>query len=199
VLHTVIFIGRSGCGKGTQADLLKDRINKHDSELRPILYVETGEHFRRFIRNENYSSKLSKRVYEMDDRQPDFLACLMWGNLLLEELNDNMHLIFDGVARSELEAEVLTTALSFYKREKPTVIYLDVSRRWSEERLLSRGRQDDVNIGKIDKRLNWFDRDVVPAVEYFKNNPVYRFIEIDGEQSIQKVHSDIVAAYEYQA
>lgn len=121
----------------------------------------------------------------------------MWGTVLLEELEDNMHLVFDGVARSLPEAEMLTTALEFYKREKPTVIYLDVSREWSEKRLLGRGRSDDVNIGKIDKRLDWFDKDVVPALDFFRKNPFYRFIEINGEQSIERVHSDIVAAYEY--
>ena len=131
------------------------------------------------------------------ERQPDFLATLMWGNILLEELENNMHLVFDGVARSRQEAEMLTTALEFYRREKSAVIYLDVSRRWSEEKLLKRGRSDDINIEKIDKRLNWFDQDVTPAVEFFKNNPFYRFLEIDGEQSIERVHSDIIAAYDY--
>ncbi|MSR87618.1 MAG: nucleoside monophosphate kinase [Candidatus Zambryskibacteria bacterium] len=199
MLHTVIFIGRSGCGKGTQADLIKDRINRLDSDKKSIIYVESGEHFRRFVNGNSYSSKLSRQIYEADDRQPDFLACFMWSNLLLEELGDNMHIVFDGAARSRPEAELLTIALKFYGRIKPAVIYLDVSRAWSEKRLLSRGRSDDVNISKINKRLDWFDKDVLPAIEFFKNNPYYRFIEIDGEQSIEKVHSDIIAAYDYQA
>ena len=199
MLHTIILIGRSGCGKGTQADLLKNRINKHDAEKKPILYIETGEHFRNFIRAESYSSKLSKSIYEIDERQPDFLATLMWGNMLLEELHEEMHLVFDGVARSKPEAELLTTALKFYKREKPTIIYINVSRDWSEKRLLARKRLDDANLSKIDKRLDWFDRDVMPAVDYFINNSYYRVLEINGEQSIAKVHSDIIAVYDYQA
>lgn len=159
MLHTVIFIGRSGCGKGTQADLLKNRIHKHTEGKSPILYVESGEHFRRFIRSDSYSANLSKKLYDRDDRQPDFLACVMWGDILLQELDEDMHLIFDGVARSKAEAEILTTALEFYKRKNPTVIYINVSRKWSEERLLKRGRSDDVNLSKIDKRLNWFDKE----------------------------------------
>jgi adenylate kinase family enzyme len=197
MLQTVIFIGRSGCGKGTQADLLKNRIEKHDVQKRKILYVESGDRFRRFFDGESYSSKLAREIYEHDRRQPDFLAGLMWGNELLEELGPEMHLIFDGVARSEPEAKMLTTALKFYWREQPVVIHIDVSRRWSEERLLSRGRSDDVNLAKIDKRLDWFDKDVKPSIEYFKSDPYYRVIEIDGEQKIEKVHADIIAAYEY--
>lgn len=197
MLHTVIFIGRSGAGKGTQCDLLRERINRQDEEKRLILHVETGENFRSFIRGTSFSSKLSKRIYESDKRQPDFLACLMWGNILIEQMEKNMHLIFDGAPRARDEAEILTSALEFYGREKPTVIYLNVSKRWSEDRLLSRGRSDDKSLTKIDKRLNWFDKDVTPAIDYFKANPYYRFLEIDGEQPIEKVHMDIIAAYDY--
>jgi adenylate kinase family enzyme len=197
MLQTAIFVGRSGCGKGTQADLLKERIKKQDPNNRQILYVETGEYFRRFIRGESYSSKLSNLAYQSDLRQPDFLACFMWTNLLLEELEDNMHLIFDGAPRALDEAEILTSALKFYKREKPTIIYLNVSRKWSEERLLARGRADDMNLAKIDKRLDWFDQDVMPAVEYFRHNPYYRFVEVDGEQPIERVHADIFAGHDY--
>jgi adenylate kinase family enzyme len=197
MLHTVIFIGRSGCGKGTQADLLKERIHRLDADKRHILYVETGDHFRHFIQGKTYSSKLSSEVYAKDERQPDFLACWMWSNVLLHELEENMHLVFDGAPRALDEARVLTTALHFYRRERPTVIHLDVSRKWSEEHLLKRHRLDDVSLKRIDSRLDWFDKDVVPALEYFKSNPFYRVLEIDGEQSIEKVHSDIVAAYEY--
>lgn len=196
MLHTTIFIGRSGCGKGTQAELLKDRIHKLDTEKRPILYIETGDRFRKFIRGEEYSQKLSRELYENDERQPDFLACYMWGGMLIEELEPNMHLVFDGAPRAHSEALLLTTALKFYKREKPTVVYLNVSRKWAEERLLSRGRADDRTLAKINKRLDWFELDVWPAVEYFKSNSLYRFIEINGEQPIEKVHQDILNKYE---
>ncbi len=197
-LHTVIFIGRSGCGKGTQADLLKNRIHKQDPEKRQILYVETGEKFRGFIRGGSFSSRLSKKLYDADLLQPNFLGCFMWSTQLIEELQEDMHLIFDGAARTLPEAEILTTALKFYERERPTLIYLNVSRKWSENRLLSRGRTDDQSIAKITKRLNWFDKDVLPSVEHFKHDPYYRFIEVNGEQPIEKVHADIITKYDYE-
>lgn len=199
ISQTVIFIGRSGCGKGTQARLFQNRLDKQDKEDRKILYVETGEHFRHFIRRDTFSSKLSKEAYEKDERQPNFLACFMWASVLIDELEDRMHIIFDGAPRARAEAELMTTALRFYKREKPLVVYINVGREWSENRLLARGRSDDLNLEKIDKRLDWFDKDVVPAINYFKSDPYYHFVEVDGEQSIEKVHSDIIAAYEYSA
>jgi adenylate kinase family enzyme len=199
VLHTIIFIGRSGCGKGTQAALLKDRIHRFDKAQDPILYVETGEHFRNFIRGRSYSSKRSKEVYEKDERQPNFLAGWMWANILIQEMEPEMHLVFDGAPRARAEAELLTTALQFYGRERPTVIHIDVSRKWAEEHLLARGRADDKTLAKITKRLDWFERDVVPAIAYFKSDPYYRVIEVDGEQTIEEVHRDIVAVYDYGA
>ncbi|PIQ66299.1 MAG: hypothetical protein COV96_02070, partial [Candidatus Zambryskibacteria bacterium CG11_big_fil_rev_8_21_14_0_20_42_18] len=66
MLHTIIFIGRSGCGKGTQAGLLKDYIADLDEDKHQILSVESGERFRQFIRGQSFSSELSRKVYEND-------------------------------------------------------------------------------------------------------------------------------------
>lgn len=197
MLQTIIFMGRSGCGKGTQADLIRERISRLDEEKRQILYVETGEHFRHFIRSNSFASKFSKQIYEVDDKQPDFLACWMWTNILINELDERMHLIFDGAPRALTEAKMMSSALEFFKREKPVVIYVNVTRKWSEEHLLARGRSDDVNLSKIDKRLDWFDNDVMPVIEYFRNNPYYRFIEVNGEQPVEKVHTEIISQYDY--
>lgn len=197
MLHTVIFIGRSGAGKGTQCDLLRERIHRLDDKKRQILHIETGEHFRRFVRGKNYSSRLSHEIYREGIRQPDFLSCYIWSSVLIDELGEDMHLVFDGAPRARDEAEILTTALKFYKRENPTVIYINVSKSWSEKRLLARGRVDDLDLKDVEKKMAWFDKDVVPAIDYFKSNPYYRFLEIEGEQPIEKVHSDIVAMYEY--
>jgi len=197
MLHTVIFIGRSGCGKGTQSALLKEWILGRDLEKRHILDVETGAKFREFIRSDSYSAKLSKAIYMSDRLQPNFLACIMWGDMLVSELEENMHLFFDGAPRSRPEAEILTTALEFYGRKRPKVINISVSRKWSEEKLLARGRFDDMNLEKIDKRLDWFDKDVMPAIEYFKQNAFYDYIEVNGEQTIEKVHEDILKSYDH--
>lgn len=198
MLHNVIFIGRSGCGKGTQADLLRNRIHKLDPDKLPILYVESGEKFRKFIKGESYTAKLSKKYYDSDMRQPNFLGSYMWTDTLIQELEENMHLVLDGVARSKAEAELLTTAFTFYERERPVVVHLNVSRGWSDDRLLARGREDDKTLAKINKRLDWFEKDTMPAIEYFRESRFYKFIEVNGEQSIEKVHADIVSAYEYQ-
>ena len=196
MLHTTIFIGRSGSGKGTQAGLLKDWISESDPERRQILYVETGDHYRKFVGSTTFSAKLANTLYDKDELAPDFIGCWLWGDVLINELEENMHLVFDGASRTLLEAQVLSSALKFYKREKPTVIYINVSNRWSDDRLLARGRTDDKSLERINKRLKWFDEEVMPAIKYFKSNKMYRFIEVNGEKSVEKVHSEIISAYD---
>jgi len=188
--NSFIFIGRSGCGKGTQAALLMQSLKDKGENAS---YIETGHEFREFTKGENYTNTKSLQMMEQDLRQPDFLACHMWTKILIEEYNGNEHLVFDGVSRSLTEARVLDTALQFYGFEKRYVIHLDVSRAWSEKHLLSRGRADDANIDRITKRLDWFDTDVAPAIEYYKSSPDYTFISIGGERSIEDVQSDLVA------
>jgi adenylate kinase family enzyme len=185
-----ILMGRSGCGKGTQAHLINELLIKEASF--PVLYIETGDSFRSFIKSGSYTANLSKSIYENNDRQPDFLGAYMWSDMIINELKEPSHLILDGVARSVNEAKILGSALSFVNIGEVHVIYLNVTRDWSKGRLKERGRFDDLTEEAINKRLDWFDKDVLPAIEYFKNSENH-FHEINGEQSIEKVYSDILS------
>ncbi len=190
--QTFIFLGNSGSGKGTQARLLESYIQKKNPEA-SVFYLETGNHFREFIQSSSYSAELSRALYEKGERQPDFLAVHMWSKALINELSPRDTLIIDGTPRSLPEAEILSTALVFYNRSPAHFIFLNVSRAWSEERLRKRGRSDDTDVVKRIKRLDWFDLDVKPALVYVENNPAYTLHEINGEQSIEKVHTDIIS------
>lgn len=193
--QTFIFIGRSGCGKGTQAELLigemKDK--SYITDQNPLFYIETGDRFRDFISKTSNASRLAKDIMDRSERQPDFLAIWMWADLLVTNLMGDEHLVFDGTPRSLNEALALDTALKFYQRQKPTVIYLDVTNEWSKTRMLERGRIDDKKSGDIEKRLAWFESDVLPAVKYYENNPNYHFVRVNGEQTIEAVHSELMS------
>lgn len=192
---TFIFIGRSGCGKGTQAKLLAEWLKESGqiTEDSPLLYMETGDRFREFISGTSHSSRLAKTIMEQGDRQPDFLAVWMWSHLLVENIMGDEHIIFDGTPRSLLEAKALDTAMTFYDRKEIYVIHLSVSRQISEERMISRKRADD-NVEDIKKRLDWFDKDVAPVLDYYRDNPNYKYLEINGEQTIEKIKDDIQQA-----
>lgn len=187
--QTFIFIGRSGCGKGTQVALLQKLLKEKDP-AKEIVHLETGSKFREFIAGDGYSNKLSAEIYKSGERQPDFLAVRFWANLLVDKIKEDEHLIFDGICRSLPEAVIFSTITKFYNR-KVTVVHVNVSRKWSTERLTARGRDDDDAHG-IQKRLDWFDQDTQPAIDYFKTDDRYVFIDVNGEQSIEDVHKELV-------
>ena len=41
-------------------------------------------------------------------------------------------------------------------------------------------------------RLNWFETDVVPALDFYRAHKSHKFHEINGEQEIDKVAEDIL-------
>jgi adenylate kinase len=186
--HTIIFIGRSGAGKGTQIKLLIDKLQS-TTEL-PVLHVEPGNSFRNFIENDIYSAEKAKKVALEGGLQPSFLSVWVWADILVKGVTGKEHILFDGMPRRMSEAKILESALKFYEVKNPIVIFLDVSESWAMERLVGRGRGDD---GKdaIEKRMKWFDKDVADTVEYMKHNTYYKFLLINGEQSIEAVQLEI--------
>ncbi len=59
------------------------------------------------------------------------------------------------------------------------------------KRLLARKRVDDVP-DEINERLDLYDSEVVPVLNFCKTNPVFNYLTIDGERSIEAIHADIV-------
>lgn len=192
---TFLFIGASGSGKGTQVKLLKEYMRKKDPET-SIFYLQTGQYFRDFIKGDTYAAEMAKVANGKGERQPDFLAMWLWSDIFVKNLTGNEHLIIDGSPRSLNEAQNLDIAMKFFRREQPVVIHLEVSPEWSEQHLIDRGHQEgrvDDDVSSIRKRLAWYERDVVPAINYYRRDRDYDFIEINGEGSIEDVHREIIA------
>ncbi len=189
--QTFILIGRSGCGKGTQSELIQEYLKKIDPQGQ-IIYIQSGAEFREFIKGNSLTQRLSKEVYDRGEFQPEFLAIHMWTNILLQKYSGVEHLIMDGMPRKYHEAGVLDSIWGFYKMQKPYVIYIDISKEESKKRLLARKRFDDIE-EEIDNRLAWFETEVLPTLDFFKNNPDYNYCSVNGEQSIEVVHTEILS------
>jgi adenylate kinase len=188
--NAFIFIGRSGCGKGTQIEMLVDLLKNKDPG-HGILQIYTGREFRKFIQGSNTTQKLSKAIYDVGGLMPEFLAAHMWTSLLVENFNGNQHVIFDGTPRKLHEAGVLDSVFGFYGFTKPWVINIEITKEEATKRLILRKRLDD-NEEDIKKRLAWYDTDVAPTVEFYRNNREYNFVCIDGERTPNEIHEDIV-------
>ena len=190
-----VFIGRSGCGKGTQAKSLQEYIKEINPD-KNLLYIQTGAEFREFIKGGNYTQNLSKQVYNNGGLQPEFLAVAMWLNVLVHKYKGDEHIIFDGTPRKYHEAGTLDSIFSFYGFGKPYIINVNISKVESIKRLLARKRADDTR-EEIEKRLQWYETDVVPTINFYRDNPNYHFLEIDGERTPEEIHADIIERLQF--
>ncbi len=191
---TFVFIGQSGSGKGTQADLIQKYLEKKDPK-REIFHLETGKRFRQFIKKNLFASRLSSKIYQKGGLHPEFLAVWMWADLMVNNLEENQHMLIDGSPRKLHEAHVLDSAFEFFGRHKPFIIYLNISDQEVMRRLLKRKRLDD-NEDDIKNRISWYHSDVWPTIEYYRENKKYNFLDIDGSKDSKEVHSEIIKAIE---
>lgn len=187
-----IFFGRSGCGKGTQAKLLEEQLRAAGQK---IIYIETGNLLRAFADTNSYTAQKAKQILATGALMPEFLPTYTWAGKMIEEVTGNESFIFDGVSRRLHEAPIMETMLGFYDRLPAHVVYVDVSRAWSSDRLRERMRADDTE-ASISARQDWFESSVLPALEYFRANQNFVFHTINGEQSIESVHADIMRELE---
>ncbi len=193
--YNLVFIGRSGCGKGTQADLLK-KLLESKSGAGSVLYVYTGAHLRELANNhpEFLTARLlDEKILKAGEKAPDSLAIWASTQELIHGVSEHNHVIIDGSPRTALEAQALDEMFSFFDRKNIFHIWLNVSQEWVYDRMMARGRSDD-NPENIRRRLAYYEKYVVPAVEFYKKDSQHQFVEINGEQTIESVHKDIVKA-----
>lgn len=185
----IIFIGRSGCGKGTQSTLLMDYFKSINQDT---LYLSTGNEFRKLIaEGDNFTSNKVDKIYDEGGRHPDFLCITILGNFFKDQYTSNKNLIMDGGLRSLNEAITVSDIFNFYEIENAKVFYLNVSHDWSVDKLRKRGRSDD-NDEIFEVKKEWYEKEVVPAIDFMKNNKQFDFYDIDGEKDIQEIHKEIV-------
>ncbi len=189
-----IFIGRSGCGKGTQAELLKESLE--NGGLLDVLHITTGDTFREMMQRQEYVPTLSREIDGKGGLMPEFLAVWNWSKIFIDKLKENTSVILDGAPRRLHEANILTDAIDYLKYKNPIVVHIDVSENWSKERLSSRGRADDTE-KSIQNRMDWFATDVQPVIDYYSSSHHYKYIKINGEDSIENIHKSLMEKLEY--
>lgn len=192
--QSFIFMGRYGSGKGTQANLLIQALKKKYPSTNS-LHIETGNEFRKFIKEPTHLAQMTKSVIESGRLMPEFMCVYMWSRFISENYTGSENLIFDGTPRKLLEAKMLDAVFSFFNLSKPWLIYLDVDHEESGRRISLRatvgGRVDDGE-EQLKKRKIAYETDILPTIEGYRTNPTVNFLDIDGARSIQEIHANIV-------
>lgn len=191
--QTFIFVGRSGSGKGTQLELLKEYLLSKNKEI-DIKQIIMGDIFRAFFKESGFVQDISRDVSMKQGRfQPDFLTNALLVRNAIDIIDENSVLFFDGYPRSVNQLEILKDLLKYTKRENPIVINIEVSEESVRERMLLRARGDDSE-SAIESRLNEYDRSIIPMLETIKNDSFFKYFEIDGEGKIEEVNNNLIKA-----
>jgi len=182
-MHLNIF-GIQGSGKGTQAELLKDKFG--------YTLFQPGRIFRTLSQEDS-------------DLGRELLAIMKSGKLVSNQLISDVledflskhqgeKILFDGVPRNT-DQETMFNAL-VKKLDMPVKaiqIILDENKVMDRllKRIESEGRADD-NEAAIKERLSIFKNETMPVINNYET--AGNLIKINGDQSIEKVHQDIIKA-----
>lgn len=181
---TFVFIGRSGCGKGTQAAFLQTYLQGEGCE---VLRLGTGDFARKRAQKDTLTGKWIKSILDAGGFFPSWLAGALMIEMIEPELTQlEQVLLLDGSPRRMHEAEVLDEFMKHLHRPPVRVIYLDISEEESRRRLLARGRDDDTE-SAITNRLAWFTTQVAPVLDYYGS----RLISIPAEGDSKVIHDTI--------
>ena len=189
--QTLIFVGRSGAGKGTQLDLLKKYISEKYSNSK-IQSLDMGGIYREFFSHDGEVQKIAKDLSMNQGKfQPDFLTNSLFVARAVMIMDLESHLFIDGFPRSVNQLDTLKQLLNYVGRVNPIVVNIEVPREEVKKRMLARGRGDDAP-EKIESRLGEYDRTVVPLLDVIKSDFSLKYIEINGESTPDEIHKDLV-------
>lgn len=187
----IILLSRSGGGKGTQAKFLREYFGE-----KKMLYITTGDGFRELARRADLlaGKYIQEKVLDVGEKAPDFATIWIWANRMIYEFTpETSVVIFDGTPRTRLEAQALDEMLVFFEITNVKPLLLEVDREEAIQRLLKRKRADDTR-ERIERRLAFYERTVVPAIDYYEKESKHKLITIDGMPPPKEVFASIKKA-----
>ncbi|MDD5098541.1 MAG: nucleoside monophosphate kinase [Candidatus Pacebacteria bacterium] len=209
----IIILGKSGSGKGTQINFLKERFG--------FDFIGSGELLRERKKQKDFTGKKISQVIDFGGIIHTPVVFELW----MQEL-ENMKkkepkgIIFDGSPRKIRETYLLDEALEWFewnsdikvllidisddeavKRTKirkicPACGYILLPGKDSvdmeecpecHEKLITRPEDSEE---KTRKRLDWFKTEVGPVIEHYRGKNM--LTAINGEQSVENVFKDIL-------
>ena len=179
----MVFLGPPGAGKGTQAEMLVERLR--------ITHVSTGGLFRQAI-EEGTSAGIEVREYVESGRLvPDHLVMQLVESLVAGERDTGI--CFDGFPRTLAQAEALDGVLASYSARLDVALVLELPDEVALSRLMSRGRDDD-DYATARYRLEVYQTATAPLIEYYMERGLVA--RVDGDADIDTVARRIGNALE---
>ncbi len=183
----LLLVAPPGAGKGTQAPLLASHYD--------IAHISSGELLRLNVAEGTRIGEVATEYLARGDLVPDDLVIDMLTVPVLEAYR-NGGFVLDGFPRTLRQAEeAQRVARQVGGIQLQAVIHLVVPRDELRRRLVDRaereGRSDDTET-TVAHRLEVFDAQTEPLLGYYAERGLV--VDIDGEQPVENVYSDIVSA-----
>lgn len=182
----IVLMGAPGAGKGTQAKMLEASLD--------MPQVSTGDIFRHNLKNQTELGKLAQSYMDRGDLVPDDVTIAMVRDRVAQA-DCQKGAILDGFPRTPAQAGALQALLAEIGGRVLLVPYVNVESDELMRRLMQRaaieGRTDDTE-DTIRNRMRVYEQQTEPLLDYYRQRGL--LVEINGQQPIEDVQADLLAA-----
>ena len=178
-MYQLIIFGPPGVGKGTQAEILAEKLN--------LEHISTGAILRQAVSEGTDLGKKAKIIMDKGNLVPDEIMNGIVKETLSKILKSGF--ILDGFPRTVEQAAALSQIFSELKMNNIIVINLKASEDEIIERLLKRGRTDDTK-DTIMNRLKVYFESTKPVKDFYEKKGVV--IDVEGMGEISDINRVIL-------
>jgi adenylate kinase len=183
---TVLLFGAPGSGKGTQGKIL--------GSIPGFYHSACGDVFRTL----DLQSEMGRIFWQYSSRGelvPDEFTVKLWRNYIngMEMVNqfypESSLLVLDGIPRNVQQAKLLEDTIDVVKVIHLVCIDMKKMVERLRRRALKENRFDDANDKVIQNRLEVYERDTRPVLEYY---PPDKILKVDATMNQLAVLSEII-------
>jgi adenylate kinase len=181
-MYQIIIFGPPGVGKGTQAQLISDKLN--------LLHFSTGEVLRASAEKGTKLGLQAKALMDKGELVPDdIMIGIVRETLISNSTSGSDGFVLDGFPRTVEQAKALTNIFNELNYSNVKVIFLLTNNDELLRRLLKRGRSDDIE-HTILNRLKIYQSLTYPVLDYYSK--IYETIKVDALGEIDEINKNIL-------
>jgi adenylate kinase len=183
-MQILVITGPPYSGKGTQCEILE--------EILKFKHISTGERIRAEKDNDTRIGQIMKEYEERGLLVPDEIMEELLTQIIVENEKEK-GIIFDGYPRTSPQVDTLIKLLNDHNKEINQVINIEVPKdillNRAKERAKNSTREDDKDESIHIRRIEVFEANTKPAIEYFKTK--MKVDDIDGIGTIEEITNRI--------